>query len=190
MYFYRISAEGFEESYKTTFYSSEKYSQEEFEDIIVKAYQKACKKHINDDFNICFPYEFNIVNIFWFDYKNNFKKIMEDDYGLYCLSDILDGNIAFDLTHHGESKEMDSKIRNALFEIEIDESCWDNNCSRIDNKDNIRDHRNSCLVFKRKESRIENRCCDNCNFKSHNHPQCEGKLCEYWEWNGDESLEG
>lgn len=104
MYFYRISARDYEESFETTFYSSVKYSQEEFENIVIDAYQKSCKDYIEkDDSNVCLAYNFGVDDIIW-DHDKNFEKIMEDEYELHSLSKILNGEVSLDLTRYGQKK--------------------------------------------------------------------------------------
>lgn len=190
MYFYRISAAGYEESFVTTFYSSEKYSQEEFEDIVVEAYQKACKQYIDEDEgNVCFAWDFKVNEIIWDYYNHNFNRIMEEDYGFHSLSKKLTAHVVFDLTHYGKKEEINLRVQKALDEIEIDESCWDNECSRQPNsKEDIPWFRSECLVFKRKSSRIKDKNCDNCISKPYNNPNCNGKVCNAWKWDGNGTL--
>ena len=186
MYFYRICASGYEETFQTIFYSSKKYTQEEFENIVVTAYQKACKEYMEqEDRNVCFALDFDVEHRIWDYYEWNFNRIMKEDYGLYSLSEILLGSVWFDLTHHGQSKDIDYRIKMALDEIEIDESCWDNNCQRLAENDKNEWFRGSCLVYERKADRIKNKSCDNCYLKRYNSSNCNGELCNSWKWDGD-----
>lgn len=155
MYFYRISAGGYEESYQTIYMSSDKYSQEEFEDIVIEIYKKACEKYIEEEErNVCFALDFKVNNRIW-DFENNFNKLMEETYGFVSLGKKLTAHTGFDLTHYGRDDEMNQRARKALDEIDIDESCWDNNCSRLPEEDEIPWYRSVVSFIKEKNPELK-----------------------------------
>lgn len=146
MFFYELCAYGFEESYDNIYLSDKEYGQEEFEDIIFKSYEKLCynilkEKETSPCFqNIFFDIEFSI-------FSNEFDKILEEDYGLFRVNHKkVKSRICFDLTN--ESNKYNDMIDDIRYNLDFDMSCYDNDCSRIVDKDvkEDRDFRRNCLV--------------------------------------------
>lgn len=76
MYFYILEGESYEEYYKTLFMSKTKYSEEEFEEIICRAYAEICEKaNFNKNFKRC-GYDLDAENILWGKY--GFNNLVEE----------------------------------------------------------------------------------------------------------------
>jgi len=200
MYFYKLSASGYEDHYETIFYNEKKYTQEEFENIIFKLYEESCQEKLqNTPDSKCYPeINFNSNDIIW-DYKNAFNKKMAE-YGFHELNKKLTGYMFFDLTvdetgYNQENgffetiyQDVDTSYRNRIKKIrnnlKFDTSCWDNNCPLLeDESDEDKEYaRSECLVHQLKSQKIK-RTCENCI--SYN--DCSKKeFGNCWIWNGKE----
>ena len=189
MYFYKLFAGGYEESYSTIYYSDKKYTQEEFEDIVFQLYKEFCQELIDKEpISLCYPnIHFDINDVLW-DYHGDFKKKMEEK-GFYELNKELTAYMFFDLTcddfftkiYKDVDDSYNKKIDKIFEELVIDESCWDNNCPLIDDEQEEKNYcKDSCMVFWRKAHKIKNRSCENC---SQPYMSCDKENpCKYWHW--------
>ena len=204
IYFYKLLAGGYEEHYETIYYSNDKYTQEEFEDIVFQLFEECCQHIIdNDPISVCYPrINFTFDDIFW-DYEKVFASKMAEK-GFYELNKQLTAYMFFDMTcdnfFEKVYRDIDDSYKKRTEEIinnlPIDESCWDNNCSILDKEYHAdseeelntekRYCRENCLIRCRKGKRIQNKSCDNC---SHPYMSCDAgkvKVCDAWVWNGKE----
>lgn len=148
MYFYRILSGGYESHNEETFASEVKYTKKELEDIVVDAYRASCEYYIEqDDMHVCFSAEFTPTERI-FDYEGFTIKYLKDKYGL--VKPELEASVFIDDTHYGRSSSLDERFNKELDNISIDESCWDNNCWRLDEDDDKTWYREKCLICKRK----------------------------------------
>lgn len=82
MYFYVLEGGSFEEYWKTIYFSETLYTEKEFKQILLDAYQHACNKVISEEhWKPCFSSELRVESIFWawgdewYDYcTNDFNK--------------------------------------------------------------------------------------------------------------------
>ena len=188
MYFYRILASDYESHRETTFVSDIKYTKEELEDIVVDAYKASCERYMDEDINnVCFALSFCPEDRI-FDYHKFTEQYLEKQYHLVPLNQYT-AQVFIDSTFDGRSKELDKKMKQALDSLYVDESCWDNDCSRLpDEKERPSWYRDNCIVYKRKAQRV-NRSCDNC-ISHMEYESCKKKAnpCEGWVWDGDKTL--
>lgn len=191
MYFYKIAAAGYEESYQTIYYSDKKITQKEFEDIVFDIYHKMCQDIVNTEpTSLCYcNIYFNADDIF-FDYKGNFKKEMEK-LGFYELNKKVSCYMFFDLCcdnfftkiYRDIDNTYEKRMRDILSNLDIDESCYYNNCSRLDDEEEKEWVKQDCFIHRLQGNRIKNKNCNNC---SHPYMSCdENGFCEGWRWNGD-----
>lgn len=191
MYFYKICAYGYEESYEKTFISQHKYTNEEFEDIILDCYHMFCCNTISEEptslcyYNIFFSVEFSI-------FSTEFYKLLKDEYDIHILhGDSISAKMVFDLTH-SQPNENQEKLDAVFSSLKcIDESCWDNHCSRIADEDAQERaySRRDCGVARRKCMRLKERGCFNCEANDPDSDWCNThtyETCNSWHWNGSE----
>lgn len=140
MYFYKVDAGGYEEYMESTYYSDKQYSQEEFHKIVLEAYEKVCYINIENDVqSTCFPNIFFTVEDIMF--SEWFDEVLERDYGLKRLSQCLSGRVFFDL------RETDDEVEDILLNLDIDKSCYDNDCCKLDDKiEDKNKFRENCLI--------------------------------------------
>ena len=148
MFFYKIGAYGYEESYESYYVSNKEYNQKDFDKILYKAYEKVCYEILDEEptspcfYNIFFTVEFSI-------FSNLFDKILLEDYGLEKLnSKNLKSQITFDLTHYDrEDTKYTDKLYDILCGLNIDTSCQ-KDCSRLKNKDDEdkNEFKRDCLI--------------------------------------------
>lgn len=190
MYFYRIVSGDYESHNERTFVSENEYTKQELEDIVVDAYKASCEQFMDKEINnVCFDLNFSPDERI-FDYHHFTEKYLEDKYGLVVLGPQLTASVFIDSTHYGGSTELRKRFRDVLDSLPIDESCWDNNCSRLrEDKERPSWYRDTCLVYKRKQARIKERSCDNCRFHM-KYDSCKQKAnpCDGWCWDGDGTL--
>lgn len=184
MFFYKLLAGGYEEHYETIYYSDKKVSQKEFEETVFRLYEMLCQKTVDDDpSSLCFyNIHFGVEDTLW-DYQGEFKKLMEQE-GFYELNNELTASMFFDLTHYNRSKEYNRRLDDIFCNLNIDESCWDNDCPPLKEEDDEfrRYTKQDCGVTYLKGKRIKNKTCDNCSHPYYeNH--CKGKTtCDDWQW--------
>lgn len=194
MYFYKLMSGDYESSNETTYYSDKKYTQEEFEDIVFDLFEECCKQLIEQEpESICYPnIHFTFEDVFW-DYQDNFKKKMAEK-GFYELNKKLTGYMFFDMTSDNFYtkiyKDIDDsyeKRANVILDnIDIDESCWDNNCPILGSDEEEKYYaRHDCLVRYRKGKQIVNKSCDNC-LQPYMSCDKENHICKDWVWKGDD----
>ena len=184
MYFYKLLALGYEDHFETVYYSDTKYTQKQFENIVLGLYKEMCQEIIKEEpDSLCwFVINFKLNNIFW-DYDGKFKEKMAKK-GFWELNNILTGQMDFDLNPNGNDSYSE-KLDSIFCSLDIDESCWDDNCQYNDRSDTYL--RDECAIYHLKSHKIKNKTCDNCS-----HPliesYCTGKTtCERWKWDGKES---
>lgn len=191
MYFYKLFSGDYEGGSDTVFYSDNKYTQEEFEDIVFDLYKESCIELIKSNpIELCYMHNFDFDEIIW-DYKQNFMKKMESK-GFYHLSKKLTAYMFFDLTgdkfftkvYTDIDDTYDKRAAEIIDNLEIDESCWDNNCPIWDDDEDEKQYvREQCMMHYRKGKRIKNKTCDNCLFsKAYCNDNKNG--CKLWEWDG------
>ena len=189
MYFYRVVSGDYEYHNERTFVSEVEYTKEELEDIMVDTYRASCEYIMNkEEHSVCFDLNFTPDDRLFDNYEGFTVKYLRDKYGLIILEPNV--NVFIDSTHYGRSKELNERFCKALDSLFIDESCWDNHCSRLsDEKEFPSWYRDKCLVYKRKQARIKERSCDNCEIAM-KYESCKQKAnpCDEWVWNGDGTL--
>ena len=99
MYFYKLSASGYEEHMETTYYTETQYTQEEFEDIVFSIYKEICQEKIDSKaISLCYlNINFLPDDVLW---NKNFKKKMETK-GFFELNKKLTGYMFFDIACGG-----------------------------------------------------------------------------------------
>lgn len=129
--FYEIGAYGYEECIEKQYYSYGSYSQNEFEDMVFKVMKRLMYNIIEDEptslcyYNIYFNPDDLILN-------DDFDKLMSEE-GFFRLGDRLSARVGFELDGRYEN-EWNNRLDNEFRDLEIDESCIDNDCSRIKNE--------------------------------------------------------
>lgn len=189
MYFYRVVFGDYESHNERTFVSEVEYTKEELEDIMVDTYRASCEYIINkEEHSVCFDLNFTPDDRLFDTYEGFSVKYLRDKYGLIILEPKV--NVFIDSTHYGRSNELNERFCKALDSLFIDESCWDNHCSRLSDETEFPSwYRDKCLVYKRKQARIKERSCDNCEIAM-KYESCKQKAnpCDEWIWNGDGTL--
>lgn len=189
MYFYRVVSGDYESHNERTFVSEVEYTKEELEDIMVDTYRASCEYIINkEEHSVCFDLNFTPDDRLFDTYEGFSVKYLRDKYGLIILEPKV--NVFIDSTHYGRSNELNERFCKALDSLFIDESCWDNHCSRLSDETEFPSwYRDKCLVYKRKQARIKQRSCDNCEIAME-YESCKQKAnpCDEWVWNGDGTL--
>lgn len=189
MYFYRVVSGDYESHNERTFVSEVEYTKEELEDIMVDTYRASCEYIINkEEHSVCFDLNFTPDDRLFDTYEGFSVKYLRDKYGLIILEPKV--NVFIDSTHYGRSNELNERFCKALDSLFIDESCWDNHCSRLSDETEFPSwYRDKCLVYKKKQARIKERSCDNCEIAM-KYESCKQKAnpCDEWIWNGDGTL--
>ena len=149
MFFYRIGAYGYEESYQSIYMSNKEYSQKDFEDILFSAYEKLCYKLLDEVenspcfYNIYFTVEYSI-------FSKEFDELLEKEHDLIKVdNNNLTAFVGFNLTHDGNEKPNTHRLCDILVNLDLDTSCI-NDCSRIKDE-SVRERqmtRKDCLVTK------------------------------------------
>lgn len=122
LYFYLLDAAGYEEYYKVVFYSTHKYSQKEFEDIIFKAYKKYCDYLLaNEEYCKCFPNIYLSIDDAIIDDK--FIDFITDISDLHCTNNNYSSHVRFSI--NGKMTEWDNRLRSIRDDLNVDVSCWD-----------------------------------------------------------------
>lgn len=178
LYFYKLFGADYETICQTIYYNEKEYTQEEFENLVLEVYGRVCQDIIDEEedslcfYNIFFTPEF----IFWDNEK--FKKELEQ-YGFYPLHDKLTATMSFDF-NEGKDKYT-SRLDDIFDNLSIDESCWDNECTRIQDEDKEEKYysREGCGVYRRKIRRLPEQDCSNCRGII----ECDHTTkCQHWMW--------
>lgn len=189
IYFYKIVSNDYESYNERTFVSEYNYSQSEFENIVVEVYRASCEYYMSKkETNVCFDLSFT-PNERIFDFTEGFTvKYLRDKYGLMIPK--IKNSIFIDSTYHGAKDDINKRLCKELDSLPIDESCWDNDCSRLNgDKERSTWYRSNCLVYRRKQARIKERNCDNCRVGM-KYESCKKKAnpCDSWSWDGNGTL--
>lgn len=151
MFFYEIGAVGYDDHYSHIFVSENEYSQEDFEDIIFKVYERVCYSILEDDESSpCF------MNIF-FDVEDTvfssvFDRILERDFGLCRVNyDRLQGRVGFSLHGYDKGNVFNRRLDSIRDGLDFDMSCYDEGCFRLDDDtrrdvDEVNHLKSKCLV--------------------------------------------
>lgn len=135
MFFYKIGAYGYEESYESFYVSHKEYTQKEFDNILYKTYEKLCYKILEEEKNspcfnnIFFDVEFSV-------FTSLFDQLLLEDYGLEKINPKnLTSSITFDLTHYDrEEVKYTDKLYDILCGLNVDTTCY-KDCSRLQDDD-------------------------------------------------------
>lgn len=103
MHYYVLEGESYEEYYKTVFFSDEKYSREEFEEIICRCYAEICEKIAQiEDFERC-GYDLDPEYILW---SNEFNALVERTSELRVIKGDVIMSIGTGITPNHNTKKL------------------------------------------------------------------------------------
>lgn len=126
IYFYHVGANGYEDHITRNYYSTEKYTQKEFENILFNILKELMNTILKDEpTSVCFH------NIFFNPddllLEEKFNELMQEK-GFHQVSNQLEASVNFTL--NSTSNDYDKKLDELFLKLNIDESCKQN-CSRI-----------------------------------------------------------
>lgn len=130
--FYEVGAYGYEECIEKHYYSYGYYPQKEFEDILFNVMQKLMEEII-----VAEPESLCFYNIFFHPddliLHNRFDELMADK-GFFRLEDKISGRVSFELDNR-YGNQFNERLRDVFKSVDVDESCIDDDCSRIKDED-------------------------------------------------------
>ena len=148
--FYEIGAYGYEDCIEKQYYSYAYYQQEEFEKILFEVMKELMEEIVKSE-----PSSLCYYNIFFSPddllLHERFDELMEDK-GFFRLTDKINVRVGFELDNRYEN-QYNKDLINVFKSLDVDESCMDNDCSRImyENKEEKNYCREHCGVTIRRE---------------------------------------
>lgn len=152
MFFYELSAYGYEDSRRKIYLSEIEYPQSEFEEIVFNVYEKICYITLEkDNTSPCFRNIFFSVDDIIF--SKPFDELLEKEYDLIRINGRnLTSELCFSLDNSFDD-EYTERIEDILRGLDFNTSCWEEDCSRIpwESDDEKQYLRKDCLVKFKKD---------------------------------------
>ena len=148
--FYEVGAYGYEECIEKQYYSYGYYQQEEFERILFDVMKELMEDIVKSE-----PSSLCYYNIFFSPddllLHERFDELMEGR-GFFRLKNKINVRVGFELDNRYEN-QYNKDLINVFKSLDIDESCIDDDCSRIryENKEEKEYCRKKCGVTIRRE---------------------------------------
>ena len=149
IYFYNIASLDWDNNILIDYYSHNEYTQEQFEEIVFQVLEELMNRILEKEpqslcfYNIYFQADDLIT-------EDLFAELMQEK-GFHRVHSHLNGKIIFGKENNTYDKRLDELFLN----LDIDETCRENNCNRIKelSKDELRSIREHCGVVIRKDLR-------------------------------------
>lgn len=129
LYFYSVGAYGYDDNFEKQYFSHQGFTQQEFEEIVFNILNKLMREILDKTpSSLCF------YNIFFMPddllSENRFDELMMEE-GFQLLSPKILARINF-TTNMFKDNKFNERLYDSFCNLEVDESCRDNNCNRID----------------------------------------------------------